>query len=46
MVLDPFDFTGLGGGLDPQVWKYEVLISGTTISWKVYFAAPTSTYKF
>jgi hypothetical protein len=38
--LDPFDFTGLGAGIDFQVVKYTVDVSGTTISWQTHFAAP------
>jgi hypothetical protein len=44
-TLDPFDFTGLGA-IDYQVTRYTVDVSGTTIAWRVNFAAPGGLYQY
>ncbi len=46
ITLDPFDFTGLGAGIDFQVVRYRVRVNGTTIAWKIYFPTPCAVYKF
>lgn len=44
--LDPFDFTGLGAGIDFQVNRYTVDVSGAAIAWRVNFSAPGGVYQF